>query len=433
MNQINIAIITETHNANLIFKGQNDISNEIWEFFSSFEYGIDYETHTISFYGLQTKTSILLGNLLIYAKQVNKKEIWSLYRILEEMKDGSKFYLFPVNEMLSDEIVHKLQMQLFELNNKDAKEFLEYYEENLSRIMQEYQLIAYDNSKCIYIGEPDKTKRVCRFCGKMVPETSFKLKAHTISEALGNKHIVTNDECDICNGKFGRGIEQDLINYIQPLLTFFGVNGKNGVPKIKDIDESFTIEETKDDDRSKIEIKLYQKEDKTNEQWTFEESEGTMSLSFPGQPVNVQNVYRAIVKYAIGILPENQLVKFEDTIEWIQGKTTYTDLPRVVFFLLNSVEQSDVGIKLFIRKTDNKELPYSFVFLDLQGLCILAILPLSFQDDKKFDVNGDWNNFWKFINPLCSRPVLKVLNPNKDLKEDMTFNFNFVQRDKLEQ
>lgn len=428
MNQINIAIITETDDANMVLTGQNDISKEVWSFFSLFEYSVDYESHKISIYNLQTKTSGLMENLLQFAEQIKNKNFWSLYRLLNEIDDGAKFYIFPINETLPNNIVLKLQMQLFELNNRDAKEFIDYFNKNLSAIVQEYQIVAYDNKKNRYVGEPNKSKRVCRFCGKRVPETSYKLKAHTISEALGNKLIVTNDECDICNGEFGRGIEQDLINYIQPLLTFFGVNGKNGIPKIKDAKESFSIENAKDNNQSKIEIKLQQKENSSDEQWTFKEDEESMSLSFSGKPVNIQNVYRAIVKYAIGIMPDNQLDNFKDTINWIRGNTSHTDLPRVVFFLLHNIEQNKVGLKLFLRKTDNKELPYGFVSLELQGLCVMAILPLSSKDDKSFASNDNWNNFWNFIKPFYPLPVLKVLNPNKDSKEDMTFNFSFVQR-----
>lgn len=427
MDQINIAIITETHEANLILTGQNDISKEVWAFFSLFEYAVDYESHKISIYNLQTKTSSLLKNVLHFAEQIKQKNFWSFYKLLNEIKDGAKFYIFPISETLPHDIVHQLQMQLFELNNQDTKEFVDFFNKNLSAIVQEYQIVAYDNTKNVFIGEPDKNKRVCRYCGRVASDTSYILKAHTISEALGNKHIVTNDECDMCNGEFGRGIEQDLINYIQPLLTFYGVNGKNGIPKIKDVKESFSIENTKDNNQSKIEIKLQQKENSSDERWTFEEDDGTILLSFSGKPVNIQNVYRAIVKYAIGVMPDNQLDNFKDTIKWIRGDTSHADLPRVIFFLLHNIEQNKVGLKLFLRKTDNKELPYGLVSLELQGLCIMAILPLSSKDDRNFANNDSWNNFWNFIKPFYPLPVLKVLNPNKDTKEDMTFKFNFVQ------
>ena len=50
--------------------------------------------------------------------------------------------------------------------------------------------------------------------------------AHTISEGFGNKHIITNDECDECNEYFGKYVEPDLIEYLDPFRVFFGVQAR---------------------------------------------------------------------------------------------------------------------------------------------------------------------------------------------------------------
>jgi hypothetical protein len=48
------------------------------------------------------------------------------------------------------------------------------------------------------------------FCGEISPEVTFKLEAHALPEALGNKSLTTTHECDACNQGFGRGIENDF-------------------------------------------------------------------------------------------------------------------------------------------------------------------------------------------------------------------------------
>jgi hypothetical protein len=48
------------------------------------------------------------------------------------------------------------------------------------------------------------------FCGESSPEDTFKLEAHALPEALGNKSLTTTYECDACNQGFGRGIENDF-------------------------------------------------------------------------------------------------------------------------------------------------------------------------------------------------------------------------------
>jgi len=49
--------------------------------------------------------------------------------------------------------------------------------------------------------------RVCRFCGKNDKEVPFKEDAHIFPEAIGNKALASNYECDNCNGFFGETIE----------------------------------------------------------------------------------------------------------------------------------------------------------------------------------------------------------------------------------
>lgn len=60
----------------------------------------------------------------------------------------------------------------------------EYY--SMMDIHFTYLSYGYDGiSQCI--GEDDKSKRVCRFCGQQMPEVTFDKEAHAIQDALGNK------------------------------------------------------------------------------------------------------------------------------------------------------------------------------------------------------------------------------------------------------
>jgi len=98
----------------------------------------------------------------------------------------------------------------------------------LHNLRKVYSIHTFNGKASSRIGEPDKQKRVCRYCHKSMPETTFKEIAHTIPEALGNKSIITNDECDICNHFFGCGIEQDFISIFDLPRLLFDVSGKKG-------------------------------------------------------------------------------------------------------------------------------------------------------------------------------------------------------------
>ena len=92
----------------------------------------------------------------------------------------------------------KRKSYLIEENIPSFKENKKFVKEYIEKISDNYQIDVFDD-KNGNIGEPQKNKRCCLFCGKMEPEASFTQKAHAISESLGNKSIVQNEECDECN------------------------------------------------------------------------------------------------------------------------------------------------------------------------------------------------------------------------------------------
>ncbi len=89
-------------------------------------------------------------------------------------------------------------------------------------------------TKVYALPEGDKshigTKGVCRYCGEARPEL-FRKEAHTFSDFLGNKKVISLDECDRCNAIFSR-YESALAEIVRPYLTIGGVKGKgNKIPQ----------------------------------------------------------------------------------------------------------------------------------------------------------------------------------------------------------
>ncbi|MGY8681268.1 HNH endonuclease [Bradyrhizobium sp. UFLA05-153] len=65
----------------------------------------------------------------------------------------------------------------------------------------------------------------CRYCRETNP-ARFRMVAHTFPEALGNKWVISRDECDGCNQTFS--IYDDAIaRAVSPFLTLGGVKGKS--------------------------------------------------------------------------------------------------------------------------------------------------------------------------------------------------------------
>ena len=92
-----------------------------------------------------------------------------------------------------------------------------------------YDLILQMNFKedvCFDDRDDEEGKRTCRFCGSIENEqNTFNKEAHAISNCLGNQTIMTENECDKCNSKFGHTLESELgkyMSYLKPLLLIKG-------------------------------------------------------------------------------------------------------------------------------------------------------------------------------------------------------------------
>lgn len=71
---------------------------------------------------------------------------------------------------------------------------------------------ADDDTNAKYVGSVNEP-RTCRFCLRAEPEVTFKRKAHVIPTALGNRSLLSRDECKTCNDK-GSQLEDDLCKYL---------------------------------------------------------------------------------------------------------------------------------------------------------------------------------------------------------------------------
>lgn len=149
----------------------------------------------------------------------------------------------------------------------------------------------------------DKKTNVCRFCLRDTRFTSFKNKSHAISHCLGNKTIILLNECDKCNSYFGDIFENDLASYTLPIRNLNSIKGKNKKPKYKSNDKKATIESVKDKDKF-LEIIA-----QTGSSIIEQEDTG-FKLEFDIEPYTPLNVYKALVKMALSIMPEEYLEKF---------------------------------------------------------------------------------------------------------------------------
>lgn len=164
------------------------------------------------------------------------------------------------------------------------------------------------------------SEKRCRFCGKGGEEVTFKKIAHAFPESIGNKTLVSNYECDVCNQYFGNTIENDYAKFFSLYHSIMQIKGKKGLQKCE-----FKIPCSK----RTIEcadycIKISFKEDKPAICCCKEANKQYLDLSYNAitivQPIAKCSpiaVFKAIVKMAITVMPTEELPLFTDAIKWI--------------------------------------------------------------------------------------------------------------------
>jgi hypothetical protein len=421
MKNIRITFLALSRTTEIEIKSENEIYQIVNDLLMNLAKEIDYENFKINIESLQQNTiefRTKIDSVVQKYKSIEPK-FQQLNSYFKDLKDNEHFFIFP-----NMTIPKEQSFQFF--NYLSALEKNEYFENITKQIdnlfgvlMNSYEMFAFDENTRNKIGEPDKSKRVCRFCNKTNTEVSFRKVAHSISEALGNKKIITNDECDTCNEKFGTGIENDLILYLNLYRNFFGIKGKNGIPKLKgknfEIENSGTIEimqhltdeEINDPNRDDFKIRL-----ETTQNFT------------------ALNIYKTLSKYALSVIDKAEITNFKDTIEWINGKKNIEQLPKVATLTSYDLFSRHPKLLVYLRKTDNNKLPYAVAEFRFTFLTFVYIIPNSSKDTTDFTQDDNFKDFWEFFKHYSSVKNWKFQKMNDTTARTFSMNLNFEPKEK---
>lgn len=213
------------------------------------------------------------------------------------------------------------------------------------------------------IGAVDKSLRKCRFCGRAAPE-AFRKESHAISEGLGNKFLICNEECDECNGRLAK-VENNLMRYFDVRRAMFGIKSKTSgtIPIIEG--KGFVIRNR--DDIPQLYIELESLPAGVNGQSPFYFKLET------NEEVTHQGIYKALCKIVIDLLPSEELPHFVQTIRWINGFIIDAETPDYYVSYDNDVVLQPT-VEIFLSKRPGEE-PYCSVILHLFDTYLVYILP----------------------------------------------------------
>lgn len=266
----------------------------------------------------------------------NIKASRGIFKFLEGIQLDEYFLVFgdqsPISFSAENMVI--ISNYLYELNGKSVR-----YKPNES-LLESFHVVGYaQGDRKIYIGESDKTKRVCRFCGKTYKDTKYQKKAHAISEALGNNTIFCNEECDVCNERFGETLEMELYRQFGILYSLYGVKGKKG--KRKYVDENISISD--EGVQIKVNSEVPSKEELAQSGFSFNVDGG---LSY-----TPQNVYKCLCKFAISVIDKKYLCELQKTIDWISSDEMLSKVPYV--YIRNCYNENHPMIAIYTSKESN--------------------------------------------------------------------------------
>lgn len=329
-----------------------------------------------------------------------------------------EYFLFLPNFELTIQESNRLNNYLISLQGEETFDQLnKKFDNTIGRTLKNYQLRAFGGER-IFIG--DKQNRKCRFCGKSNGETMFKSKAHAISEGLGNKKVFVYDECDNCNDKFSIEIEPDIINYYSIFRTFYDIKGKGGKKKIKG--KNFEISKNGD-----LEIKFQSIDSRPDVKKHPDEYNIKLELQ---EKINSQDIYRCLVKFCLSVIDTNEIRKFEKTIKWVNKKLTFKILPKIGELISYHHFTTEPKLFLYIRKNDNKKIPYMVGEFHLTCKLITFIVPFCEEDENKFVDKESYENFWNEFNHYSKVKGWVFNDYSSDKERDFTFNLNMNKEEK---
>ena len=162
-----------------------------------------------------------------------------------------------------------------------------------------------------------KELRVCRYCKKAFPQVKFENRAHTIPEFLGNKYCISDFECDTCNKLFGE-YEKQLSNYFGLAIPANRTKGKKKIPAANSYDKKIIAKPTNFfSAKTAIEISSVNNEVGNI---LYDDKTGTLSLKFETEPYRPIDVYKAFLKMALGLLPEEEIEDYQLSFDILQKK-----------------------------------------------------------------------------------------------------------------
>lgn len=198
-----------------------------------------------------------------------------------------------------------------------------------------------------------KKDRICRYCSKSTPTVSFKSLAHLIPEFLGNKFLICDFECDICNNVFSV-YEDSLANYLGIARTLNNIKGKEGLPEYKSKDLS--VRKTNFLNHQNV---LSVERIKNSPLTSFNKETGLINVEYIKHSFRPLYIYKYFLKLGLSLLEESQVKQYSSAISFVTHPTSipqYNSVCRLFGYELNVSHPDPIAI-LFEKRSAELVVP----------------------------------------------------------------------------
>jgi len=251
------------------------------------------------------------------------------------------------------------------------------------------------------LGEPDVTlgtRGRCRFCGE-TDSRAFRNVAHTLPEAFGNKWVTSLDECDACNARFG-AFDDALVKSMGAILTVGGTQGKgNKVRQTGRSDGPASIRNQRIEGKRSISMRA--NGTPFSEHFGVNPKTGELVFRIPGGTERFvpAKAYKALVKMAVALLPEDELPHFSKIIAWLRAPDDDLLPHMIVGLSFSTIGNSPplLAAALLQRRLDDRNTPYMLFVTTMGSVCLQIVL-------KADDRDGAWPS------RLRTRPNIRWTN-----------------------
>lgn len=251
--------------------------------------------------------------------------------------------------------------------------------------------------------------KMCRFCKGYEGQENvfghtvvFRKKAHLISEALGNKNLISLDECDYCNDYFSQTIEPSIVSHFSPFRSLYGINGKGGKKKLKG--KNFELDP---------EIGFNVQLPSNLSDYLGSSFSVPLNLLDTFKPANV---YKCLVKFLLAVLSRKELVHYQVAVQWL-FESKMISLPSLAWMKHSSFYTKHPYLIKYKRNNSNYNTPDLIGEFRYADIAIIFIVPFSDLDQKQFldqdEINTFWESFigfrkdmfWNFLDYSSTKPV----------------------------